>query len=337
MELGHSFDNILKLLVSDHSDISSPSTIACDACAFAKQKLLKYSSSTRKSLQFFELIHVDIWDPISISSIDGYKYFLTIVDDYSRFTWIHFLKNKTEIRPLLPDFITLTEKQFSCKLKKIRSDNGKEFLFNDFYNSKGIFHETSYVATPQQNEIVERKHQHLLNVCRALLFQEKIRNIFWSYSLKLVVHLINRLPAPFLNNQSPYELVYSIKPDFSNPNVFCCLAYASSATTRRTKLDSRSLKCVFLGYKFGTKRYVLYDLHSKSIFVTRNVIFHENIFPYSFSLPYDNCIASIDDSHYYDINMYDFPTLPVSHATDVTSQQDITDLNNKQRNIINII
>jgi len=190
-----------------------------------------------KSLQFFELVHVDIWGSISIYSIDGYKYFLTIVDDYSRFTWILFLKNKIEVRPLLQDFITFTENQFSCKLKKIRSDNGKEFLFNDFYNSKGIFHETSCVATPQQNGIVQRKHQHLLNVCRALLFQAKIPNIFWSYSLKLVVHLINRLPTPFLNNRSPYELVYSIKPDLSNLKVFGCLAYASSVTTGRTKLD----------------------------------------------------------------------------------------------------
>jgi len=86
MKLGHPSDKILQLLVSDHSDICSPSIIACDACAFAKQKRLKYSSSTSKFLQYFELIHVDIWGPISVCSIDGYKYFFTIVDDYSRFT-----------------------------------------------------------------------------------------------------------------------------------------------------------------------------------------------------------------------------------------------------------
>jgi len=107
MRLCHPSDNILKLLAFDHPDISSPSTIICDACAFAKQKRLKYSSSTSKSLQFFELIHVDSWAPISISSIDAYKY-LTIVDDYSIFTWTLFLKNKTEVRPL-QDFISLPE------------------------------------------------------------------------------------------------------------------------------------------------------------------------------------------------------------------------------------
>ena len=149
MKLGHPSNQILQLLVSDHSDIFSPFIIACDACAFFKQKRLKYSSSTSKSLQFFELIHVDIWGPISVSSINGYKYFLTIVDDYSRFTWILFLKNKTEVRSLLQDFINLNENQFSCKLKIIRFGNGKEFLLYDFHNSKGIFHETSCDATPQ--------------------------------------------------------------------------------------------------------------------------------------------------------------------------------------------
>ena len=94
----------------------------------------------------------------------------------------------------------------------------------------------------------------------------------------------------------PYKLVYSTKPDFSNLKVFSCLPYASSATTGRTKLDFRNLKCVFLGYKSGTKGYVLYSLHAKSIFVTRNVMFHENIFSYSFSLSSDNSIAPIYDS-----------------------------------------
>jgi len=97
-----------------------------------------------------------------------------------------------------------------------------------------------------------------------------------------------------------------------------CLAYSSSVTTRRTKLDSRSLKCVFLGYKSRIKGYVLYDLPSKSILVNRNVIFHENIFPFSLSLPSYNSIASIDDSHYCHISIYDFPALPISHATDLT-------------------
>lgn len=87
---------------------------------------------------------------MAVSSIDGYKYFLTIVDDYSRFTWIHLLKSKMEIRNLLQNFILLIENQFDCKLKRLRSDNGKEFFLTDFYNIKGILHETTCIETPQQ-------------------------------------------------------------------------------------------------------------------------------------------------------------------------------------------
>nr|KYP38455.1 Retrovirus-related Pol polyprotein from transposon TNT 1-94 [Cajanus cajan] len=108
---------------------------------------LPYSTSTNRTMSFFELIHANIWGPITITSIEGYKYFLTIVDDYNRFTWILFLKNKSDVKTVLPNFIILTENQFSCKLKRLRSDNGKKFFINDFYNAKGIFHETSCVET----------------------------------------------------------------------------------------------------------------------------------------------------------------------------------------------
>ena len=168
MKLGHPSDKILQLLVYDHFDIFSPSIITCDACAFAKQKRLKYSSSASKSLQFFELIHVYIWGRFPSLPLMDTSIFLTTVDDYSRFTWILFLKNKTEVKSLLQDFIILTENQFSCKLKKIRSNNGKKFLLNDFYNSKGIFHETSCVATPQKNGIVESINIFLM--CVVLFF-----------------------------------------------------------------------------------------------------------------------------------------------------------------------
>ena len=103
------------------------------------------------------------------------------------------------------DFITLMEKQFDTKIKAIQSDNGAEFIMKQFYASQGIIHQTSCIETPQQNEIVERKHQHLLNLTRALLFEANLPQIFWSFALSHAALLINCLPTPFLNNISPYE------------------------------------------------------------------------------------------------------------------------------------
>ena len=102
------------------------------------------------------------------------RYFLTIVDDFSRYTWVYLLKAKSETQLLLSQFYTLIETQFKKKIKCIRTNNGTEFLMKEFFKSKGIIHHLSCVETPQQNSIVKRKHQHILNVARSLKFQSNV-------------------------------------------------------------------------------------------------------------------------------------------------------------------
>lgn len=80
------------------------------------------------------------------------------------------MSNKSMVKKLLPDFVSYVENQFESHVKIIRSDNGAEFSLTYFFTSKGIVHQTSCVETPQKNDIVERKHQHLLNITRSLLF-----------------------------------------------------------------------------------------------------------------------------------------------------------------------
>jgi len=147
--------------------------------------------------------------------------------------------------------------------KYIRSNNGPEFLLPEFYASKGIIHQKSCVETPQQNGRVERKHQHILNVARALLFQSKLPNFFWSYAVIHAIFLINRVPTPILKQKSPYQLLYGFLPDIHSFKVFGCLCFASTLLAHRSKLQSRARKSVFLGYKSGTKGYVLYNLDTR--------------------------------------------------------------------------
>lgn len=152
---------------------------------------------------------------------------------------------------------------------------------SEFYSSKGIEHQTSCVETPQQNGRVERKHQHILNVARALLFQSKLPKQFWSYSVLHAVYIINRIPTPLLQNKSPYFLRFGNNCDFNDFKVFGCLCYASTLHNHRTKFDSRAKKSLFLGYKQGVKGAILFDLNTKIIFVSRHVTYHEHILPYS--------------------------------------------------------
>ena len=142
----------------------------CNICPLAKQHRLPFPQSENNVMNYFDLILVDIWGPNSIQAYDGCKYFLTIVDQFARCTWLYLLKSKAEACPCLKHFCSLINNQFASKIKVIRSDNGPKFSMPDFYHPRGIIHQLTCVATSQQNALVERKHQHILNVVRALKF-----------------------------------------------------------------------------------------------------------------------------------------------------------------------
>lgn len=123
----------------------------------------------------FELVHIDTWSPFSVPTVEGYKYFLTIVDDFSRATWVYLLHQKPDILEVFPNFLKMVETQYVKKIKSVRSDNAHELFL-----SKDIIAYHSCPKTPQQNFVVERKYQHLLNVSRALLFQYNIPLEYWG-------------------------------------------------------------------------------------------------------------------------------------------------------------
>ena len=131
-------------------------------------KRLPFPFNNKISACAFDLVHMDVWGPQSIPTLDGFKYFLAIVEDATRATWLFLMKSKSDVRPLFHSFYTTVTTQFGQNIKSIRTDNAKEFDMSDFLNSHGIIHQHSYVYTPQQNSVVERKHQHLLSIARAL-------------------------------------------------------------------------------------------------------------------------------------------------------------------------
>jgi len=141
-----------------YPNIQVDNKFICDIYLFAKQRKLPYSLSTSISSSKFELLHFDNWGPIAKVFIHGQRYFLTIVDDYSRYLWTILLKTKSEVPSHVKNFIQLIQTQHNITPKFIRSDNGPEYLLSDFFASKGIIHQKSCVDTPQQNARVERKH-----------------------------------------------------------------------------------------------------------------------------------------------------------------------------------
>ncbi|XP_076903193.1 uncharacterized protein LOC143558190 [Bidens hawaiensis] len=157
------------------------------------------------------------------------------------------------------------------------SDVTNKVCFNS-YKIMGLF-KTTCVHTPQQNGIVERKHRHLLNVARALLFQGGVPLKFWSECVLTATYLINRTPSSVLNGMSPYELVYGFKPVLSHLRVFGCLCF-SIVLNNTDKFSSHAEKCVFFGYSNQKKGYKLWSLDRKQILYSRDVKFYESIFPF---------------------------------------------------------
>jgi hypothetical protein len=182
-----------------------------------------------------------------------------------------------------------------------------------FFSSHGTIHQLTYVETPQQNAIVEHKHQHLLNFARALRFQYQVPLSFWSDCILTAVHLINRIPTQILSNKSPHKKLFSTSPSYSHFKIFGCFAYISTLSRHRTKFDSRATSCIFVGYPFGTKGYKFFNLHTNSITISRDAVFHEYIFSFTINLPrssLDGCfISSFSPSSNF------FSSVPISHFT----------------------
>ncbi|CAL9025353.1 unnamed protein product [Prunus brigantina] len=285
--LGHPSLARLKLL----SNVLPSGTVSfennCDICPMAKQTRLPFPLSSISSNVPFALLHCDIWGPHKIKSHSGARYFLTIVDDYTRCTWLFLMTHKSETQSLLKSFFTFVRTQFHTTIMAIRADNGTEFLsLRDFFLHNGVEFQRSCVYTPQQNGVVERKHRHILSVARALLFQANLPLIFWGECVLTAVFLMNRLPTPLLSNKSPYERLYNRPPTIAHLKVFGCLCYATVVQPLQ-KFDSRARRCIFVGYPTGQKGYRLYDLATKQFIVSRDVKFHEHSFPYS-SAPRDD-------------------------------------------------
>ena len=219
----------------------------------------------------------DLWGPSRIESHSGARYFLSLVDDYSRKLWIYVLKSKDELFNTFKSWKVLIENQSNRKVKRLRSDNGLEFCsaeFNNFCRDNGIVRHRTTVGTPQQNGLAERFNRTILERVRCMLVGASLPKVFWAEAVMTAGYLINRCPSTALGMKTPEE-VWSGRPaDYERLRVFGCSAYAH---IRQDKLEPRALRCILIGYPEGVKGYRLWCMEPgyRKCIISRDVVFNE--------------------------------------------------------------
>jgi transposase InsO family protein len=206
----------------------------------------------------FELLHMDLFGPTSYTSIGGNKYGFVIVDDYTRYTWVFFLYDKSDVHDLFKSFVKRVQNEFETTIKKIRSDNGSEFKntrVEELCDELGIGHQFSLTYTPQSNGIVERKNRTLIEMARSMLSEYNVSQSFWAEAINTACYCSNRLYCHGKLGKTPYELLNGRKPNIAYFRVFGCKCYILKKGTRLGKFDKKCDEGFLLGYSTTSKAY----------------------------------------------------------------------------------
>jgi len=253
----------------------------CDACEIGKAHRAEIPrESTHRATQVLERVHSDICGPMRVASVTRARYYLTFIDEFSRFVAVYCITEKSEALNCFLHYKSWAENQTGKRIKCLRTDGGGEYVSKRFaaaLSSCGVIKETTTPYTPEQNGMSERMNRTLTEMSNCMLGHAKLPNEFWSYSIATAAYIRNRAPTRALDRSTPIEAFLGQKPSLYHLRVFGCLAYAHIPHQKRSKLDAKARRCVFVGYPAGTKGYILYDTEAKKTFVSRDVRFEEHI------------------------------------------------------------
>ncbi|GJT77777.1 retrovirus-related pol polyprotein from transposon TNT 1-94 [Tanacetum coccineum] len=201
----------------------------CSACAMGKSKKKSHTPKSEDTNQEkLYLLHMDLCGPMRVASVNGKKYILVIVDDYSRFTWVKFLRSKDEAPDFIIKFLKMIQVRLKVPVRRIRTDNGTEFVnqtLREYYEKVGISHETSVARSPQQNGVVERRNRTLIEAARTMLIYAKAPLFLWAEAVATACYTQNRSIVRLRHGKTPYELLHEKHPNLSFLHVFGALCY----------------------------------------------------------------------------------------------------------------
>jgi hypothetical protein len=214
--------------------------------------------------------------PFAHPSIRKVRFFLIFVDYFSRFTWIYFLRKKSEVFQHLKDFKALVETQFGKDIKFLRTDYRGEYVnheINNIFHEAGIQLQHIVPYTPQQNGVVERKNRSLKEMAYCMLHAKSLPQRLWAKELKCATYIQNRSPHRSVKEKTPYEAWSGLKLEVTHFRIFGSHAWAHIPSKKRKALDPQTIECIFVGYPKCVKGYRLIDLSSDWLINERSIQF----------------------------------------------------------------
>ncbi|GJT11159.1 retrovirus-related pol polyprotein from transposon TNT 1-94 [Tanacetum coccineum] len=239
------------------------------ACALGKSKKTSYQPKVEDTNQEkLYLLHMDLCGPMRLASINGKRYILVIVDDYSRFTCVRFLKTKDEAPAAIIKCIKNIQVRLKATVRNVRIDNGTEFVnptLREWYENVDIVHQTSVARTPQQNGVVERRNQTLVEAVRTMLIFSKALLFLWAKAINTSCYTQNRSLIRLRYNKTPYELMQDKKLDLSFFHVCGSLCYPTNNHEDLGKFDAKADTGIFLSAMASEQFNLGHGLHSMTL------------------------------------------------------------------------
>lgn len=288
--LGHISRNRVERLVSD-GILSSIKFTDCDMCVDCiKGKQTKHKKlGAYRATEVLELIHTDICGPFPTASWNGQQYFISFIDDYSRYAYLFLIHEKSESLDVFKRFKAEVENQLDQRIKSVRSDRGGEYYgrydgsgeqrpgpFARYLEECGIVPQYTMPGSPSMNGVSERRNRTLKDMVRSMISHSSLPESLWGEALKTAAYILNRVPTK-ATAKTPYELWTGRKPSLKHLRIWGCPAEARPYKPYEKKLDSRTISSYFIGYSERSRGYKFYDPTAKTIFETGTATFFEDI------------------------------------------------------------
>jgi hypothetical protein len=257
-------------------DSSKPLSALCVPCVHGKhQRNLFPHQASHRSTTLLGRIHSNLHQ-VPVPTHSGFRYWVTFIDDYSRWCTIVLLRKKSDTLAAFKTYKVFVEKQTGRQITCLNDDKGGEFIGNEwdvYMQAEGIKREHTVRATPQQNGVAERKNCTLAECITTMLNEAKLPASFWGEALQTANLLLNISPSCSVAvGKTLFKLWHGRKPNYCILRVFGCRAYAQIGCDKPKSLESKALPCLFLGYPKDYKGWKLYDPRAQSIVISRDII-----------------------------------------------------------------